>query len=306
MSALRSISCSVRDAKWEGLIYYPHQCSTQAENWQRKCRQIRGQVGGLSDLSLHVICILSEKNSLPSSDSPHPLLCPLHLGQLEGHSSSRTFRSNRAGTDLEVLAPTWSTGEMLGDMVPELPVMDESAIILDIISFLLCLLAVLSNGLVTAAPGVQWLLWRALSPCDTLLISLGASRFCLQWVVVGERIYVFLCPKATPYNPVLHFLALQWDFFNAATFWFSSWLSVFYCVKIATLAHQVFLRLKRKVSGPVPWMLLSSGGLSALSTILFFVGNQSTYQKCLRRGPQSRNVTETLLGEHTRNSISSL
>ncbi|KAM5302421.1 taste receptor type 2 member 60 [Glossophaga mutica] len=180
---------------------------------------------------------------------------------------------------------------MHGDMVPGLLVMDERAIILDIISFLLCLVAVVSNGLITVALGMQWLLRRVLSPCDKLLISLGASRFCLQWVVICERIYVFLCPKATPYNPVLQFLAFQWDFLNAATFWFSSWLSVFYCVKIATFTHPVFLRLKQKVSGLVPCMLLSSVGLSTLSTLLFFIGNQSIYQKYFMRGLQSGNVT---------------
>ena len=87
---------------------------TRAENWQRKRRQICAQVGGLLNPSLHIICIHPEKNSSPSSDSPHPLLCPLHLEQLEGHSSSRTFQSNWAGIDLEVLAPTWSPGEMQG------------------------------------------------------------------------------------------------------------------------------------------------------------------------------------------------
>lgn len=180
---------------------------------------------------------------------------------------------------------------MHGDVVLGLPVMDESAIILEIVSFLLCLEAVVSNGLITAALGVQCLLWRALSPCDKLRISLGASRFCLQWVVISERLYVFLCPKATPYNLVLQSLAFQWDFFNAATFWFSSWLSGFCCVNVATLTRLVFLRLQRKVSGLVPWMLLSSVGLSTLSTALFFIGNRCIYWKFFRRGLRSRNVT---------------
>lgn len=130
-----------------------------------------------------------------------------------------------------------------------------------------------------------------LSPCDQLLVSLGVSRFCLQWVVISKSTYVFLYPKVFLYNPVPQFLALQWDFWNTATLWFCSWLSVFYCVKIATLTHPVFLWLKRKVSGLVPWMLLSSVGFSSLSTIVFCIGNQSTYQNYLRRGLQSWNVT---------------
>ncbi|XP_019487827.1 PREDICTED: taste receptor type 2 member 60 [Hipposideros armiger] len=177
------------------------------------------------------------------------------------------------------------------DMVPGLPLMDERAIILAIILFLLCLVALVGNGFITAVLGMEWWLRRTLSPCDQLLVSLGASRFCLQWVVVSKSTYVFLYPKAFPYNPVLQLLAFQWDFWNAATLWVSSWLSVFYCVKIATLTHPVFLRLKRKVPGLVPRMLLSSVGFSSLSTILFCTGNHSIYQNYLRRGPQSWNLT---------------
>lgn len=229
---------------------------------------------------------------MPSSDSPHSLFCPLHLGQLEGRASSRTFHSNPPGIHLEVSGLALSTGEMSGnDTVPELPVVDKRAIILSTIVFLLCLVAVVGNGFLIVALGMEWWRHRMLSPCDQLLVSLGVSRFCLQWVVICKSIYAFLYPEVFLYNPVLLFLAFQWDFWNAATLWFCSWLSVFYCVKIATLTHPVFLWLKRKVSGLVPWMLLSSVGFSSLSSILFCLGNHSIYQNYLRNGLQSWNVT---------------
>ena len=53
----------------------------------------------------------------------------------------------------------------------------------------------------------------------------------------------------------------------------------------------VFLWPKQKLSGLVPCMLLSSVGLSILSTILSFIHNQNIYQKYFRRGLQSWNVT---------------
>ncbi|OWK06647.1 hypothetical protein Celaphus_00012368 [Cervus elaphus hippelaphus] len=86
-----------------------------------------------------------------------------------------------------------------------------------------------SNGLIIAALGSEWLLRRTLSPCDKLLVSLGASRFCLQWVVISKNIYIFLNPAAFPYHPVFQLLAVQWDFLNSATLCFSTWLTVFYC-----------------------------------------------------------------------------
>lgn len=106
---------------------------TRAESKQRKGRRIHGQEGGLSELSLHHICIYFEKKNLflPSSDSPHPLVCPLLLGQPEGQASSRTFwsKSNPAEIDLEVLGPALSAGGANEDKVVK------RAIILAVILF---------------------------------------------------------------------------------------------------------------------------------------------------------------------------
>ncbi|XP_006861342.1 PREDICTED: taste receptor type 2 member 60-like [Chrysochloris asiatica] len=169
--------------------------------------------------------------------------------------------------------------------------MDRRTTILAGFLFLLCLVAVAGNGAITAALGIEWLVRKKLSPHDTLLVSLGDSRFCLQWVVIWKNVYLFLYPEAYPYNPMMQFISFQWDFLNAVTLWFSTWLSVFYCVKIATFTHPAFLWLKQKVSRWVPWMLLSSLGLSSLCTILFFIGNQHLYQNYLWRDLHTQNVT---------------
>ncbi|ELW47544.1 taste receptor type 2 member 60 [Tupaia chinensis] len=179
------------------------------------------------------------------------------------------------------------------DMVPGPPGTDRKSVISAVILFFVCLLAVVSNGFITSALCMEWLLRRTLLPCDKLLVSLGASRFCLQWVVMGKIFYILLNPMAFPYNPMHQFFAFQWDFLNSLTLWFSTWLSVFYCVKIATFTHPAFLWLKCRLSKWVPWMLLSSLGVSNLNTILFFIGNYEVYQNYLRRDLQPWNATET-------------
>lgn len=63
-------------------------------------------------------------------------------------------------------------------------------------------------------------------------------------------------------------------------------------MEIATLTHPVFLWLKRKMSGLVPWMLLSSVQFSSLTTMLNLTGHQSLCENYSRRGLQSWNVTE--------------
>ncbi|XP_016043290.2 taste receptor type 2 member 60 [Erinaceus europaeus] len=181
---------------------------------------------------------------------------------------------------------------MHGDSSDPRPLaIDKGTITLTVFLLLLCLVAVVGNGLIIAALSVQWLLRRMLSPCDKLLVSLGVSRFCLQWVVITKTIYIFLHPQAFPYNPVWQCLSFQWDFLNAVTLWLSAWLSIYYCVKIATFTQPVFLWLKRKVSGLVLWMLLSSVGFSSFSAVLFLIGNHQVYQNYLKRNPQIWNVT---------------
>ncbi|KAM9216344.1 LOW QUALITY PROTEIN: taste receptor type 2 member 60 [Dugong dugon] len=171
-----------------------------------------------------------------------------------------------------------------------LAMLEKRAIVLAGILFFLCLVAVAGNDFIFAALGIEWLLRKKLSPCGKLLVSLGASRFCLQWVVIEKSIYLFLYPRAFPYNHMIQFITFQQDFFNAVTLWFSTCLSVF-CVKIATFLHSAFLWLKQKASRWVLWMLLSSVWISSLSTILFFIGNQCLYQNHLLRDLHSGNNT---------------
>ncbi|XP_051007589.1 taste receptor type 2 member 60 [Acomys russatus] len=198
------------------------------------------------------------------------------------------------------MGPITSTEEMnTGHAVLGCQTTDKTIITLFIILVLLCVVAVIGNGLITIALGMKWLLRRTLSAHNKLLISLAASRFCLQWVVIGKNIYVFLNPTSFPYNSVMQLLNLMGDFLTAATIWFCSLLGFFYCVKIATLTHPVFVWLKYRVPGWVPWMLLSAVGMSSLTSILCFIGNHMIYQNYVRSGQQPWNVT----GNSLRNSL---
>nr|XP_004661122.2 taste receptor type 2 member 60 [Jaculus jaculus] len=184
-------------------------------------------------------------------------------------------------------------------MVPGSLVADKKIVTLFSILLLLCLVAVMGNGFITAALGMKWLLQGTLSAHNKLLVSLAASRFCLQWVVIGKNTYVLLYPTVFPYNSVMQCLSLIWDFLNALIIWLCTWLGFFYCMKIATFPHPVFLWLKYKVPGWVPWMLLSSVGFSALTSMLCFIGNNIIYQNYLKSGCQSWNAT----GNSLRNSL---
>ncbi|XP_008586507.1 PREDICTED: taste receptor type 2 member 41 [Galeopterus variegatus] len=143
---------------------------------------------------------------------------------------------------------------------------------------LLCLLGILSNGFIVLVLSREWLRYGRLLPLDRILISLGVSRFFLQWVGMVHNFYFFLCPDEYSVGFIRQFISLPWDFLNSASFWFGTWLSVLFCMKIANFNHPTFLWLKWRLPGLVPWLLLSSVLISFIVTLLFLWGNHSVYK----------------------------
>ncbi|KAL2777809.1 taste receptor type 2 member 41, partial [Daubentonia madagascariensis] len=148
---------------------------------------------------------------------------------------------------------------------------------------LLCLLGILANGFIVLVLSREWLRFGRLLPLDMILISLGASRFCLQWVGLVHNFYYFSHLVEYPKSLSRQFFGLHWDFLNSATFWFGTLLGVLFCMKIANITHPTFLWLKWRFLGSVPWLLLGSVLVSIIVTLLFFWGNHTVYQGFLIR-----------------------
>ncbi|XP_007954783.1 taste receptor type 2 member 41-like [Orycteropus afer afer] len=143
---------------------------------------------------------------------------------------------------------------------------------------LLCLLGIGANGFIVLVLGGEWWLQGRLLAPDLVLLSLGASRFCLQWVGLANNLYYTLHLGQYSSGPARQLFGLHWDFLNSATFWLGTWLSVLFCAKIASFGHPAFLWLKWKLPASVPWLLLGSLAVSTVVTLLFFGGNHSMYQ----------------------------
>ncbi|KAM6202105.1 taste receptor type 2 member 41-like [Rhynchocyon petersi] len=143
---------------------------------------------------------------------------------------------------------------------------------------LLCLLGIAANGFIVLALGVEWRRHGRLLPSDLVLLSLGGSRFCLQWVGLANNFYYTLHLAQYSRGPARQLFGLYWDFLNTVTFWLGTWLSMLFCAKVASFSHPAFLWLKWRLPTSVPWLLLSSLAVSTVVTLLFFKGNRAMYQ----------------------------
>ncbi|XP_003516127.2 taste receptor type 2 member 134-like [Cricetulus griseus] len=135
------------------------------------------------------------------------------------------------------------------------------------------LAAMLQNGFMVTVLGRKWIQSHALPAGDMIVACLAASRFCLHGLaILNNFLNFFLLHQIDSYFGIL------WDFINTVNYWLTTWLAIFYCVKICSFSHPIFLWMKWRISQSVPRLLLGSliiGGLSATST---FTGNTIAFQ----------------------------
>ncbi|XP_003475797.1 taste receptor type 2 member 41-like [Cavia porcellus] len=156
---------------------------------------------------------------------------------------------------------------------------------------LLCVLGFLANGFIVLTLSREGLQHGRLLPSDMILLGLGAFRFLQQCLGLVYCIYFFFNLVDFSLNVAWQLLSLHWDFLNSSTFWFATWLSVLFCVKIVNFSHPSFLWLKWRFPALVPWLLLGSVFISLLVTLLFFWMNSAVYQALIRH-KLSGNMTD--------------
>ncbi|XP_036614800.1 taste receptor type 2 member 134-like [Trichosurus vulpecula] len=142
------------------------------------------------------------------------------------------------------------------------------------IFFLLeCTIGIIENSFIIIVLGREWVQCWTLLPGDMILASLSISRFFLQGAAVFSNFfsYFFLTSRKL-------YIDIFWNFANTVSFWFTTWLAVFYCVKISSFTHPIFLWLKWRISGFVPWLLLWSLVICILIFILSFVKTSLVFQ----------------------------
>ncbi|XP_006900226.1 PREDICTED: taste receptor type 2 member 1-like [Elephantulus edwardii] len=122
---------------------------------------------------------------------------------------------------------------------------------------------ILANAAILAGVCVDVVKRRRWNSLDLLFSCLASSRIFLQVIVFYNcLVLVFV---VGPGEIERNFLVCI--FISELSLWLATWLGVFYCVKVATVACPLSLWLKRRISALVPWLILVSLLFAALDAI---------------------------------------
>nr|XP_028568741.1 taste receptor type 2 member 8-like [Podarcis muralis] len=149
------------------------------------------------------------------------------------------------------------------------------------------------NGFIAIVNCIDWIRSRKLSPADMILSCLSLFRFAFLAVVIQTAILILFFKDTLQKRDLSTVYNASWFFVNTTELWFAAWLSVLYCVKIANFSHPLFLEMKRRFPGLVPWLLLETVVSSAIiSTIKAIMGSR-LLSECKTIEPLLSNNTDS-------------
>nr|XP_028568751.1 taste receptor type 2 member 8-like [Podarcis muralis] len=151
--------------------------------------------------------------------------------------------------------------------------------LLELFGFILLVIETLTgmvgNGFIAIINFIDWFSSRKLSPADMILSCLSLFRFAFHAIGIQNAILLLFFRDIFQMKNVHLAYSALWLFVNTANLWFAALLSVLYCVKIANFSHPLFLQMKRRFPGLVPWLLLGTVVFSAIiTTIKVIMGNR--------------------------------
>ncbi|KAL9867066.1 taste receptor type 2 member 40-like [Geothlypis trichas] len=131
------------------------------------------------------------------------------------------------------------------------------------------LAGILGNGIILAASSSSCIGSKTWPPYDMIMIALSSSRFIWQsWNTLDYLMNIFYENFFCQEN-VNIVTKIMFTFLSYSSLWFGAWLSVFYCIKVASFTQPFFIWLKLRIARLVPWMLLTSWLCSFTAAIPF-------------------------------------
>ncbi|XP_063250235.1 taste receptor type 2 member 40-like [Prinia subflava] len=127
----------------------------------------------------------------------------------------------------------------------------------------------LGAGIILAASSLSCMRSKTWPPYDMIMILLSSFRFISQsWATLDFLMTMFSEPFSY-IEKVFIPATIIFMVLNYSSLWFGAWLSVFYCIKVASFTEPFFIWLKQRIARLVPWMLLTSWLCSITAAIPF-------------------------------------
>ncbi|XP_070474236.1 taste receptor type 2 member 39 [Equus przewalskii] len=140
-----------------------------------------------------------------------------------------------------------------------------------------CIIGIFANGFIVAINAAEWIQNKAVSTSGRILLFLSVSRIALQSFLMLELTFSSTSPSFYNEDVVYDTFKVSFMFLNYCSLWFAAWLSFFYFVKIADFSYPVFLKLKWRISGLMPWLLWLSMLISLGNSVVFFKDIYTVY-----------------------------
>ncbi|XP_014643277.1 PREDICTED: taste receptor type 2 member 39 [Ceratotherium simum simum] len=131
-----------------------------------------------------------------------------------------------------------------------------------------CIIGIFANGFIEAINAAEWIKNKAVSTSGRILFFLSVSRLAFQSLMVLELTFSSTSPSFYYEDVVYDIFKASFMFLNSCSLWFAAWLNFFYFVKIADFSYPLFLKLKWRISGLMPWLLYLSTFISLGNSVL--------------------------------------
>nr|BAM38333.1 taste receptor, type 2, member 39 [Pan troglodytes] len=158
------------------------------------------------------------------------------------------------------------------------------------------LIGIIANGFIMAIHAAEWVQNKAVSTSGRILVFLSVSRIALQNLMMLEITISSTSLSFYSEDAVYYAFKISFIFLNFCSLWFAAWLSFFYFVKIANFSYPLFLKLRWRITGLIPWLLWLSVFIS-FSHSMFCINICTVY--CNNSFPihSSNSTKKTYLSE---------
>ncbi|KAM4632110.1 taste receptor type 2 member 40-like [Discoglossus pictus] len=136
-----------------------------------------------------------------------------------------------------------------------------------------CAAGLLNNFYIIAINVLDWKRGNKLSPCDLILVFMAVNNICLQGLL-NVFIMLFIVFPASTFSNKNVTMSISIFFMSLfyISFWFTAWLCVYYCLRIASFKHSLFNHLKLNISTLMPKLLLVSA-VGSFAISIFCIWN---------------------------------